>query len=197
MHILYIFLSPFKSQNPLIFFRNWGIFYNVLMDTWFTQQPLIQSIVEIGMDVIGIIKATNQRYLVDHCRLSLKELYQVATPVQGKKGILRSIHTMMANGVQVKVVFIQNRNKKSHWLAILSTDCTLSEQEIVRIYGMRWDIEVFFKATKSLLCLQKEFQGTSYDLLISHTTIVFARYIILSWQNRCPHRSTDIRWTLL
>ncbi|RCS33553.1 IS4 family transposase, partial [Heyndrickxia coagulans] len=78
-----------------------------------------------------------------------------------------------------------NRNKKSDWLAILSTDCTLSDQEIIRIYGMRWDIEVFFKTTKSLLKLQKEFQSRSYDALISHTTIVFARYIVLSWQNRC------------
>ncbi len=57
----------------------------------------------------------------------------------------------MANGVQVKVVFVQNRNKKSGWLAIFSTDCTLSEQEIVGIYGMRWDIEVFFKTTKSTI----------------------------------------------
>ena len=44
---------------------------------------------------------------------------------------------------------------------------------------------MFFKTTKSLLRLQKEFQGRSYDLLISHTTIVFTRYIVLSWQNRC------------
>lgn len=157
----------------------------VLLDTWFTQQPLIQSIVELGLDVIGMVKATNQRYLVNNQKLSLKELYKVAAPVSGKKGIMRSIQTTMANGVQVKVVFIQHRNKKSEWLAILSTDCTLSEQEIVRIYGMRWDIEVFFKTTKSLLRLQKEFQGMSYDLLISHTTIVFSRYIVLSWQNRC------------
>jgi hypothetical protein len=162
----------------------------VLMDTWFTHQPLIQSIVEMGLNVIGMVKATNQRYLVNNQRLSLKQLYLFATPVQGKKGILRSIHTTMANGIEVKVVFIQNRNKKSEWLAILSTDCTLSEQEIVRIYGMRWDIEVFFKTIKSLLRLQKEFQGMSYDLLISHTTIVFSRYIVLSWQNRC---NTDQR----
>jgi hypothetical protein len=91
----------------------------------------------------------------------------------------------MANGVAVKIVFVQNRNKKSDWLVILSTDCTLNEKEIIRIYGLRWDIEVFFKTTKSLLKLQKEFQGRSYDLLISHTTIVFTRYILLSWQNRC------------
>ena len=50
---------------------------------------------------------------------------------------------------------------------------------------MRWDIEVFFKTTKSLLKLEKEFQSRSYDALISHTTIVFTRYIVLSWQNRC------------
>jgi hypothetical protein len=55
---------------------------------------------------------------------------------------------------------------------------------------VRWDIEVFFKTTKSLLRLQKEFQGRSYDLLVSHTTILFVRYIVLSWQNSC---NTDQR----
>ena len=35
----------------------------------------------------------------------------------------------------------------------LSTDLTLSDEEVVRIYGKRWDIEVFFKMTKSYLCL--------------------------------------------
>lgn len=123
--------------------------------------------------------------MVNGSLVSLKQLYQSAQPIQSKKGVLRSIHCVMANGTPVKIVFIRNRNKKSEWLAILSTDCTLAEQEIVRIYGMRWDIEVFFKTTKSLLKLQKEFQGRSYDGLISHTTIVFTRYIVLSWQNRC------------
>jgi hypothetical protein len=40
------------------------------------------------------------------------------------------------------------------------------------------------------VALQKEFQGRSYDLLISHTTIVFSRYILLAWQHR---QSTDSR----
>jgi len=162
----------------------------VLMDSWFTQQPLIKEITEQGLDVIGMVKKLKQRYLVDGNRVSLDQLYRLAKPSDGKKGILRSIHTTQANGVPVKVVFVRNRNKKSDWLAILSTDCTLSDQEIIRIYGMRWDIEVFFKTTKSLLKLQKEFQSRSYDALISHTTIVFTRYIVLSWQNRC---NTDDR----
>lgn len=162
----------------------------VLMDSWFTMPPLIKGIVEQGIDVIGMVKATKQRYSVAGELVDLKKLYRLAQPMQGKKSILRSIHCEMANGIPVKIVFIQNRNKKSNWLAILSTECTLSDQEIVRIYGMRWDIEVFFKTTKSLLKLQKEFQGRSYDGVISHTTIVFARYIVLSWQHRC---TTDER----
>lgn len=145
---------------------------------------LVKAIVDQGLDVIGMVKETKQRYNVNDKMVSLKQLYRLAVPVQSGKGVLRSIHTTMANGTPVKVVFIQNRNKKSEWLAILSTDCTLSEQEIVRIYGMRWDIEVFFKTTKSLLKLEKEFQSRSYDALIAHTTIVFTRFIVLSWQNR-------------
>lgn len=152
----------------------------VLMDTWFTHQPLIKEITDQGLDVIGMVKNLKQRYLMKGKKVSLKELYSLASPVQGKKGILRSIQTTQANGVSVKIVFVRNRNKKSEWLAILSTDCSLSEQEIIRIYGIRWDIEVFFKTTKSLLKLQKEFQGHSYDSLICHTTIVFTRYIVLS-----------------
>ena len=163
----------------------------VLMDTWFTQQPLIKDIKEQGIDVIGMVKKLKQRYIMGDQKVDLEQLYRLAKPTTDKKDILRSIYTTQANGVRVKIVFIRNRNKRSEWLAILSTDLSLSDQEIIRIYGMRWDIEVFFKATKSLLKLQKEFQSRSYDALISHTTIVFTRYIALSWQNRCSedHRT--------
>jgi hypothetical protein len=117
----------------------------VLMDTWFTYQPLIKTIKEQGLDVIGMVKQLKQRYLVGNKRVSLKELYHLAQPVSSeKRELLRSILTTQANGVQVKVVFVRNRNKKSEWLAILSTDITLTDQEIIKIYGMRWDIEVFF-----------------------------------------------------
>ncbi len=44
---------------------------------------------------------------------------------------------------------------------------------------------MFFKCTKSLLRLQKDVQGRYYDAMVSHTTIVFTRYIVLAWQHRC------------
>jgi len=49
---------------------------------------------------------------------------------------------------------------------------------------MRWEVEVFFKASKSLLKLGTEYQGRNYDMLISHTAIAFTRYIFLEWGRR-------------
>ncbi|MFB6475966.1 transposase [Paenibacillus glucanolyticus] len=52
------------------------------------------------------------------------------------------------------VVFIRHRSKKNGWL-FSPTDLTLTPQEIIQTYKIRWDIEVFFKCTKSLLRLKK------------------------------------------
>lgn len=64
----------------------------VLMDSWFTMPPLVKAVVEQGLDVIGMVKQTKQRYLINGSLVSLKQLYQLAQPVQSKKGVLRSIH---------------------------------------------------------------------------------------------------------
>lgn len=163
----------------------------VLMDSWFTHAPLIKEVVGRGLHVIGMVKNDNKRYLLGGNRLCLKSLYEAAPRVEGKnRNILRLIRTELTPGIPVAVVFVRHRSKKNEWLAILSTDLTLSASDIIRIYKMRWDIEVFFKCAKSLLRLQKEFQGRSYDMLVSHTTIVFSRYILLAWQHR---QSTDQR----
>lgn len=163
----------------------------VLMDSWFTHAPLIGQIVDRGLDVIGMVKNDNKRFLVQGRRLSLKQLYTAASPIaSNKRSILRSIQTELASGIPVRVVFVRHRSVKGEWLAILTTDLSLTVEDIIRIYATRWDIEVFFKCTKSLLRLQKEFQGRSYDLMVSHTTIVFSRYILLAWQHR---KSTDAR----
>lgn len=36
-------------------------------------------------------------------------------------------------------------NNRKNWLAIICTDISLNEKDVIRIYGHRWDIEVFFK----------------------------------------------------
>jgi hypothetical protein len=161
----------------------------VLMDSWFTQAPLLRELTIKGLPVIGMVKEMKQRYLVQGKRLTLREVFQ-SLPVSKAKDIKGSVIVQTACGLPVKLVFVRNRNKKREWLAILSTDVTLDATEVVRIYGMRWSIETFFKVTKSYLKLGTEFQGRSFDGLISHTTIVFSRYIAMEYERR---QSSDNR----
>lgn len=155
----------------------------VLMDSWFTQAPLLRELMGKGLHVIGMIKDMKQRYLLGDRRLNLQELYALL-PKTNTTEIPGSVIVKTPCGLLVKLVFVQNRNKRREWLVVLSTDVTLDEAEIVRIYGMRWSIETFFKFIKSYLKLGTEFQGRSFDMLISHTTIVFSRYLVMEWERR-------------
>ena len=55
---------------------------------------------------------------------------------------------------------------------------------VIRIYGKRWQIEVFFKTCKSYLNLIGECHSLSYDALTAHVAIVFARYMLLALEQR-------------
>lgn len=155
----------------------------VLMDTWFTTEPMIQSILNLGLDVIGMVKQLNQRYYFNGKAYTLPELQKFVN-YNGVSNIFGSLLVTTKKGIPVKIVFVRNRNKKSECLYILSTKVSLSDSEIVRIYGNRWSIECFFKASKSFMKLGTEFQCRNYSAIVCHTTIVFVRYILLEWIRR-------------
>lgn len=92
--------------------------------------------------------------------------------------------------IPAKVVYVRNRNNRKDYLCLLSTDLSLEENEIIRLYGKRWDIEVFFKVCKSYLKLSKECHALSYDAITAHTAVVFTRYMMLSLESL---ESNDIR----
>ena len=157
----------------------------VLMDTWFTESPLIKSILEQGLDVIGMVKRGPKRlYDYKGKMFTAERLLNLLNRNTTTSEIIGSIHVRIKGDIPVKLVFIKHRNNPNKWLVLLSTDQSLSDEEVVRIYGYRWSIEVFFKCNKSHLSLSSEFQCRSYDSLIAHTTIVFSRYIFLSWEQR-------------
>jgi hypothetical protein len=67
---------------------------------------------------------------------------------------------------------------------------SLSEDEIIRLYGKRWAIEVFFKVCKSYLHLSKDCRSISYDAMTAHVSVVFTRYMLLVVEQR---ENTDLR----
>lgn len=97
-----------------------------------------------------------------------------------------SIHVIVGkeNQVPAKIVCVRNKANRKDRLAFLCTDTTLSEEEIIRIYGKRWKIEVFFKTCKSMLNLIGECHSLSYDALTAHVAIVFTRYMLLATEQR-------------
>ena len=155
----------------------------VLMDTWFTTEPMISEILNLGLDTIGMVKQLKQRYTYNGKPYKQSKVKKFVN-FEGAGNIFGSLTVTTKTGIPVKIVFVRNRNKKSECLYVLSTDLSLSDAEIVRIYGNRWSIECFFKSSKSFLKLGTEFQSHNYGAMVSHTTIVFTRYIILEWIRR-------------
>ena len=167
----------------------------LLFDSWFAFPRTIANVVKRKLDVICMLKISSKiHYFYQGQWMNLKEIYKRMTPT-AKGNIIGSVTASIRESktnqelIDVKIVFVKDRRSKN-WLAVLSTDTTISNEEIIRIYGKRWDIEVFFKVCKSYLALAKEFQGRSYDMMLAHTTIVFMRYAMLSLESR---NSNDLR----
>ena len=119
--------------------------------------------------------------------MSLISIYNKNKKRRGRSRYLLSVMVDVVkdgNIIPAKVVYVRNRNKRKEYLCIISTDTKLDENEIIRIYGKRWDIEVFFKVCKSYLHLSKECRSISYDAMTAHTAVVFTRYMMLSVENR-------------
>jgi hypothetical protein len=162
----------------------------LLMDSWFTMPATVAALTQ-HMDVIGMVKKSPRiHYSFNGQPMDIKAIYRRLTKRRGRARILASADVMLKDAVAAKLVFVRDRRKKD-WLALLSTDTNLADGDIVRIYGKRWDIEVFFKMAKQHLKLAKEIQCRDFDALIAHTSIVFMRYMFLAYQCRMEtdHRS--------
>lgn len=132
-----------------------------------------------------IKKSSKIKYAYQGKMLDIKKIYSKNKKRRGRSKYLLSIEvTVGKEAIPAKIVCVRNKSKKKDWLAIICTDTSLSEEEIIRIYGKRWDIEVFFKSCKSYLRLVKECRSLSYDALTAHVSIVFARYMMLSVAQR-------------
>lgn len=155
----------------------------LLMDSWFMMPATIAILAE-HIDVIGMVKNTPKIYYnYKGERVDIKTIYRRLKKRRGKAKILANANVELKDGLTAKLVFVRDKRKKD-WLAILSTNTMLSDEDIIRIYGKRWDIEVFFKMAKQHLKLAKEIQCRDFDALIAHTTIVFMRYMFLAYQSR-------------
>lgn len=169
----------------------------VLFDSWFSTPHQIVQLKDMGLDTIAMIKTNgNTSYEFDGKRMNIKQIYGTCKKRHGRSRYLLSIAVKIGKNKQdehpidARIVCVRNRTNRKDWLALVCTDMSLSEEEIIRIYGKRWDIEVFFKTCKSHLKLTTEYHGLSYDALTAHVAIIFTRYMYISV---CKRNSEDER----
>lgn len=161
---------------------------HVLFDSWFCSPASLHQIHELGYDVIARVKKSEKMHFCLQGRMQdVMAIYRNQKKRRGRSAYLLSVEAEAVKDSErlpVRLVYVRNKNKRSDYLVLVSTDLTLSEEEIIQTYGKRWNIEVFFKMCKSYLRLGKETRSISYDALTAHTAIVFARYMMLALEQR-------------
>lgn len=172
----------------------------VLFDSWFATPKGIMAIKnQLGLDVIAMVKKTGKvHYEYNGEQKDVKEIFSRCKKRRGRSKYLLSVEINLlqkTNGritgrMPAKLVYVRNKANKKDWIAIVCTNTSLSEEEIIRRYGYRWNIEVYFKTCKQYLKYTKECQSTSFDSLTAHLAIANVRYMMLSMFQR---QNTDER----
>ena len=156
----------------------------LLIDSWFTFPALLATlgnqlpVICMDKDMLKVIYRHQGQWL------TLGRVIATLKKRPGNARILASVVVETKKELKIKIVFVRHRHKRQG-LAILSTKIDLAAEEIVCIYGKRWDIEVFFKMMKHCLSLERETQLRDFDGIIGHITIVMSRSIFLAFEQRC------------
>ena len=132
-------------------------------------------------------KTEKIHYLHEGVIQDVKAIYRKRRKRRGRSKYLLSVEAAVRKGAEslpVRLVFVRNRNNRKDWLVLVTTDMSLTEEEVIRIYGKRWGIEAFFKVYKSYLRLEKDCRALSYDAMTAHVSIVFSRYMFLAVEQR-------------
>ena len=158
----------------------------VLFDTWFSSPAQLIAVKNLGLDSIAMIKKSSRIYYeYEGEQLSIKKIFGICKKRRGRSKYLLSVNVMVGKEkLPAKIVCVRNKKNKKDWIAFICTNPELSEEEIIRIYGKRWQIEVFFKTCKSYLNLISECHSLTYDALTAHVAIVFTRYLMIAIEQR-------------
>lgn len=161
----------------------------VLFDSWFSSPKMFERITSLGLHAIGMVKKTSKvHYLYQGKEMNVKQIYKLNRKRRGRSRYQLEVMVTIPgtedrSDIPAKLIYVRNRNNRKDYLVLLSTDVNLSPEEVINTYAKRWNIEVYFKMCKQHLQLSK-YQGTSYDGIFAHTTLVCLAYLVLAVTHR-------------
>ena len=122
----------------------------VLFDSWFATPKGIMDIKKPtahGCHRHGE-KTGKVYYEYDGEQHDVKEIFSRSKKRRGHSKYLLSVEVNLLQKkygkilerIPAKLVYVRNKANKKDWIAIICTDTTLSEEEIIKRYGYRWQI---------------------------------------------------------
>ena len=168
----------------------------VLSDSWFSAKELIKTVRKLKHGTIhflGMIKMDKRLYDYQGQQLNAKELIRKLKPMMTKRARKLNAYYIEVmvnyNDIGPVKLFLIRCSKRSKWRLILSTDLDLSFHQAMKIYNIRWTIEVLFKECKQHLNLGK-CQSNDFDAHIADTTISLLIYMMLSFHKKIHSYTT-------
>jgi hypothetical protein len=163
----------------------------ILCDAWFTSKEFIQTIRGIkngAMHVIAGIRNDTRKYGFIGQLFNAKEIICILKSIGAEHRCRQlNIRYMEAvveyEGIGEVKLFICRYPGQKKWRVFITTNTALSFVEMMKIYGIRWTIEVMFRETKQYLQLGS-CQSQDFDAQIANTTISFMQYTFLSYLKR-------------
>ena len=159
-----------------------------VFDSWFCTAPFVIRLAKL-LPCIWIVKKGNAySYVFNKKSMTIHDVYRsLKNKRRGKAKIICScIITLQdtdGNSIPAKIVFVRDRNTHD-WIPILSTDITLSDERIVKLYSLRWNIEVMFRDFKQFLNFEHGCQSTNYDSLVAYLSILQTVHTYIVLQKR-------------
>jgi hypothetical protein len=169
-----------------------GLVRHVLFDSWFAMPVMFRTLCEMGFHGVGMLKVSKTLYRFKGKLYKLDALFALAKPFIHRENDFATLGVELNDGTPFSITFVFDKRNKRDWLAIGTTDLSLSPQQVISLYSRRWNIEVFFKTVKSCLGFASECQSRSFDAVVCSVSVVFTRHMILTWMNYCmPEPETD------
>lgn len=166
----------------------------IAFDSWFAVPRTITRLKkEAGLTVIARLKTNSKQYYeYDGKMMNIKYIYTMCRKRRGRSAWKLSVRVNLlvreqnktVERVPVKLVYLPNRANTKEWICILGTDTDMEENEIIRQYGKRWNIEVMFKCSRQYLKFGKDFQSPSFEAQNAQVAIAFVRYMLIAIEQR-------------
>ncbi len=111
---------------------------------------------------------------------SLKEIYKMNCKRRGRSKYLLSVVVGVekdGTDIPAKVVYVRNRSNQKDYLCLISTNINIDEEEIIRIYSKRWQIEAFSNIMIEEFDLDEEKISSVIDKFVSALTPSMQRHL--------------------